>query len=608
MPDLAWLLESGGATPLGVIALPAIAPLVALIQLLFPGLLGDHWKQYRAAIGAMLSQSTFMFVHWLLVGWVVREPVWWLSPVALAWAMAGVAAAGLAASLALQRTSQQSPARIEYLALGSLAVASGLWVVYQWLAAGAPVDHALVVAVACGVSLGHLRLRGAWSESARRPAFATESVLLLALALGGAALAEFTAGSAPLRGLVDAVDGESLTFRGNIERTGSSGESNTAIDRPALLWPTPFEPRLNVGTISLDASPVVVDSLAFVGAYQQISAHQGGALYAVNARDGRLIDGKPASAGAAVWEFSDPSVRPIFSTPAVHGERLYFGEGYHHHARCRLFCVDARSGELLWAFRTASHVESPPTIVGERLYFGAGDDGLYCLTLGSREQRPQLAWHVPGVHVDASPLVADGKVFAGGVVGDIVARLAVLAVDAASGDVVWERPSELPVPSSPAYGEGAIVVGLGNGKMNQEHSQPRGGVWCLDAATGDTRWEFPLASSVLSTPVIEGDRVIAVARNGDAYAIDLASGQRIWKRELGETIVASPVVAASRIYFLSSRGVVFCLDSSSGEVVWEFDELRTSAEVVYSSPTLVDGRLYFTVAGKLYCLGEASQP
>ena len=62
--------------PLGVIALPAIAPLIALIQLLFPGLLGEHWKQYRAAVGVLLSQSTLMFAQWLATFWIPAESSW----------------------------------------------------------------------------------------------------------------------------------------------------------------------------------------------------------------------------------------------------------------------------------------------------------------------------------------------------------------------------------------------------------------------------------------------------------------------------------------------------------------------------------------------------
>ena len=72
---------------LGVITLPALAPLLALLQLLFPGLLGDHWKHYRNLIAALMTQSTLMFGQWAALTWFVKEPTWWLTDRALAWGM-----------------------------------------------------------------------------------------------------------------------------------------------------------------------------------------------------------------------------------------------------------------------------------------------------------------------------------------------------------------------------------------------------------------------------------------------------------------------------------------------------------------------------------------
>ncbi|MBI5759164.1 MAG: hypothetical protein HZA46_11665, partial [Planctomycetales bacterium] len=53
------------STPtLAVVGLPVLMPIVALLQLLFPGLLRDQWRQYRVAVQIVLTQSTVMTVHW----------------------------------------------------------------------------------------------------------------------------------------------------------------------------------------------------------------------------------------------------------------------------------------------------------------------------------------------------------------------------------------------------------------------------------------------------------------------------------------------------------------------------------------------------------------
>ncbi len=79
----------------GVVGLPVLLPIVALLQLLFPGLLRDQWRQYRYAVQVLLTQSTLIFLQWALVKWVFTRRPWWLSDDALAAALVAVAAWGI---------------------------------------------------------------------------------------------------------------------------------------------------------------------------------------------------------------------------------------------------------------------------------------------------------------------------------------------------------------------------------------------------------------------------------------------------------------------------------------------------------------------------------
>src|SRR5262249_48618605 len=161
------------------------------------------------------------------------------------------------------------------------------------------------------------------------------------------------------------------------------------------------------------------------------------------------------------------------------GGRLYFGEGYHQDHACRLFCLDAQTGDrALWAFPTASHVESSPSISGGRIYFGAGDDGIICLDLseskapGGDAALPKQVWQVPSVHVDGSCLVVDGRLFVGSVMGDVYKDFCALGVDAATGQVLWRVPAPMPLPASPACAADRVIFGLGNGKFDIDDDHP----------------------------------------------------------------------------------------------------------------------------------------
>jgi outer membrane protein assembly factor BamB len=218
---------------------------------------------------------------------------------------------------------------------------------------------------------------------------------------------------------------------------------------------------------------------------------------------------------------------------------------------------------------------------------------------------PKTHWHVEQLHVDASPLVADGRVFVGSCVGDVYGAptLQAVAVDAAGGKVLWRRPSDTPFPNAPAYAQGAVLFGLANGKLDQEAAQPRGGLLCLDAATGERRWELATPGSVLCTPAVQGERAYFTCRDGQVRCVRVADGQLAWARDLGDPLVASPVVAGDDVYVLSVSGILACLSAATGEVRWRLEQLFTPDNDTYSSPVLAGGRLYAAIGGKLHCLG-----
>src|SRR5204862_129506 len=144
-----------------------------------------------------------------------------------------------------------------------------------------------------------------------------------------------------------------------------------------------------------------------------------------------------------------------------------------------------------------------------------------------------------------------------------------------------------------------------NGKLSGEAAQPQGKVWRLAASDGQKIWEFPLASSVLTSPIPADGRVHFVARNGECYGLDAASGERLWKYECGEEVVSSPIVSGGRMFVVTLHGSILCLEARSGKELWRFDELRDTTANVYSSPMLSSGRLYVAIGSEVRCVGDA---
>lgn len=370
-------------------------------------------------------------------------------------------------------------------------------------------------------------------------------------------------------------------FRADLRRTGAvAGTQGPA--QPTIAW-TFNDPETRVSDLS--SSPAVVGQRLYIGSAQASVFDTTGMVYSLD-----------AGTGKRVWQFQ--TERQVFSSPAVVNGRVYVGEGLHQDAGCNLYCLDARTGRKLWATPTKSHTESSPAVVNNRVYFGAGEDGVYCLDAGTGK----VIWHTGGMHVDACPVVANGKVY----VGTGYGQLRALALNAATGKVVWSTPCNLPVWGEPSVVGGAVYFGFGNGDFVQSNPNPRGGVWRLDAATGKQAWRRDLPDAVLTSLVVQGERVVLGCRDGKTYALELSTGKTVWSRACGGPVVSSPAADGASLYVAGSTGQIFRLDLATGKPAWALDlAAQTSSDVqLLSSPALANGRLYIgTSKGKVFCIG-----
>jgi outer membrane protein assembly factor BamB len=318
-------------------------------------------------------------------------------------------------------------------------------------------------------------------------------------------------------------------------------------------------------------------------------------------------------------------------------------------------CIHRRKGEVLWEYRTASHVESTPCLfkdaAGEPCgVIGAGDDGYYCFYLepdGNGDAR--LKWKVPGPQnagrkypdAETSPAVADGKVFVGlGIGGN-----ALVCLDAETGTERWRVDTPYPcfTPPSieqPADGPMRVYIGMGVGDFvnsaeqlrakriaelqdagasqteiarAREELQPAGEVWCIDVEKAEMNpgeavvWKQPVGRTVLGAVAIGKDGLYCAARGGLALKLAKADGRELAHRELRAAVCASPAVGRDHVYIATVSGRLYGLDADTLEVV--LDLPLGGAEGNYSSPAIARGHVYAGSADAgLLCLGRPGQP
>ena len=179
--------------------------------------------------------------------------------------------------------------------------------------------------------------------------------------------------------------------------------------------------------------------------------------------------------------------------------------------------------------------------------------------------------------VRSSPVIADGIVYIGG-------QSRLLAMDADTGEQVWEQEFGGPAHGVPALADGTLYLGTLNKR-----------VVALDARTGRELWEFQADAPFPGTVSVQDGIVYAGSRGGRVHAIDAATGQGLWTVGLDTAAVAPVAVHEGRMFAASNGGVLFIRHSGTGD---KRARIRTNSALVQPS-VVADGQLYLLLDGGL---------
>ena len=274
------------------------------------------------------------------------------------------------------------------------------------------------------------------------------------------------------------------------------------------------------------------------------------------------------------------------STPVVLDGVVYVGSN-----NGRFYALDAASGKPRWAFAAAGPVNSSATVRAGVVYF-ADDHAVYALDArtGAKRWRARFGPDVahPGHDWDffqSSPTVAGRRLYVGSGDGNLY------AFDAATGAPAWTFATKGRVRSTPAVAGGTVYVGSFDGNL-----------YAINAESGTLRWrfktkgnpDFPIGE-VQSSPSVDGTTVFFGSRDGFLYAVDSRSGKKRWSVDEHESwVISSPAFANGTVFYGSSDGnAMRAIDERTGKRRWSFDAQGR----VWSSPLLLDGRVYFGTGG-----------
>jgi eukaryotic-like serine/threonine-protein kinase len=243
------------------------------------------------------------------------------------------------------------------------------------------------------------------------------------------------------------------------------------------------------------------------------------------------LGGGGTSSGAGGCGGGTPAVA-IYGTPAISGDLVYIA-GYNG----KICAYNTASLQPRWVYPREGYLSpivSSVVISGNKLYFGCSDKKVY-------------------------------------------------ALDAATGDFIWEFLTEGEIWASPAVDNGMVFIASFDKK-----------VYALDANTGAKKWEFNTSATNISTPVSFDGILYVGSLDRNIYALNENDGSISWKYSADNWFWVKPVIYNGYVFAPCLDNKVYGFNAKTGEKTFEY----VIDGRISSWPIVVDDRLIVATENK----------
>jgi polyvinyl alcohol dehydrogenase (cytochrome) len=372
------------------------------------------------------------------------------------------------------------------------------------------------------------------------------------------------------------------------------------------------------------------------------------------------------------WRWPTEGPLPgVTGTPAVVGGTVYFGTWHGE-----VVALNARSGSERWRVKpTSMAIDSSPCVTHNRVFVGTGgsatdpgiaDDGRRGTVFALDRSNGSVVWSrriepdVVSIHLWGSPVyIPDGNLVVIGVASNEVVGLtenfvfrgSVVAMDADSGEIVWQiyltdgdetSGTGVSVWSTAAVDQVRGMMFIGTGQNHTEPASPYSdSLVAIDYRAGEMVWNRQYTADDVFTIfgptqgpdfdigagpnlfTIDGRDVVGVGDKGSFYAaFERDLGGEMWVTDAELTrgsalggIMGTAAYHDGRLYLVSnfidgrnyagpaSYSVMFSLDASNGDELWS----TNLPSAVFGETTLANGVVYAgTVNGELVGVDAAT--
>ena len=191
----------------------------------------------------------------------------------------------------------------------------------------------------------------------------------------------------------------------------------------------------------------------------------------------------------------------------------------------------------------------------------------------------------------------DGGGYGGGIAAD-GGRLfaasgygAVIALDPATGNRIWEKNLGIPIRAAPTVAQDRVFVLTVEGRL-----------YCLSTIDGAELWVVrglpqPASLGLNASPAVDEDVVVVPYATGDLVALRISDGSGLWSESLSRqrttsqiasmSDAARPVVDNGTVFAIGHGGRMVATASKTGERLWSLTVPGTQAPYVAGDSVFV---------------------
>ncbi|MCP5101423.1 MAG: PQQ-binding-like beta-propeller repeat protein [Chloroflexi bacterium] len=261
--------------------------------------------------------------------------------------------------------------------------------------------------------------------------------------------------------------------------------------------------------------------------------------------------------------------------------------------------------QVIWKVALSGAINVPPAIDKDHVIVATADGQVHGIDADSGTKAWQFS---PDSKLwDASLRVGDGIACVG------LQGYQITCLEAATGTPRWTTEIDLEMQSRPALEDNVLYVPtthVGTGLENNYEGQAR--LVAIDAISGDLLWEATTNNYILRRPIVIGDLVIVggtylVTENEEnnptrIYAFNKSSGEEQWRYESEDGLIRWLAATEKVVAFSGSSEIVHGLAPATGELIWSF-----GPSYWMQFPTMADGKLFLGSGDeRFHALDESS--